>query len=106
MRSFGFGIDAVIAAVGDFVDYRRQQARFEADERVRAEVERFRAGLFAAGSAKSCETVRDLAVTKAKLRLLRQKVSRLSADVQAVFDPLLTELQERIEELRKRRKTL
>ncbi len=96
-------INVAIEAIGRLVDYAKQKAVFEADKKIREELEHYRSELFAADSSKSCAITTDLAVTKTKFRLLRQKVTRLPADVQAVFAPLLAELAERIDELRKRR---
>lgn len=100
------GVDVAIEAIGRLVDYAKQKALFEAGKKIREELERYRSELFAADSGKSCAITTDLAVTKTKFRLLRQKVSRLPADIQAVFAPLLAELAERIDELRKRRKAI
>jgi len=100
------GVGAVLDAVSAIADYAAQKTSYEADCRVREELERYRKELFEAESVKSRTTVVELAVCKTKHQLLMGKVARLPSDVRAAFDPLLRMLAERMDVLRDERRAV
>jgi len=93
-------VGAVLDAVSAIADYAVQKETYEADCRIREELERYRQGLFESDSLRCRGVVVELAVCKTKYRLLQTKVMRLHSDVRGAFEPLLDELQKRIESLR------
>ena len=99
-NNIGTGIGAVLDAVEDIVDYASRKAAYEADQRIRSEIDRMRGALFAADSDKSCALTTELAISKLKYKCLRKRISELHPEYQKVFAVLLAELQIRIDNLR------
>lgn len=100
------GVGAVLDAVSAIADYAAQKKSYEADCRVREELERYRKELFEADSEKCRTAVVELAVCKKKYQLLSDKVAQLPSGVRVAFDPLLRMLTDRMDVLRGERRRL
>lgn len=97
--------ETAIDALGDVLSYCRQKALYEADCRVREECRKMRAVLFECDSQKDRVAVVDLARCKRKLKHFRQEVGQTPDELRVMFVPLISELEDKVEQLRVLRRT-
>lgn len=97
--------ETAIDALGDILSYCRQKALYEADCRVREECRKMRAVLFACDSQKDRVAVVDLARCKRKLKHFRQEVEQTPDELKVMFAPLISELEDKVGQLRALRRT-
>lgn len=93
-------IGAIVEAIGEIVAYARQKALYEADCRVREELEHMRKAAFACQVERCRVATIDLARSKRKLVLLSKEVSRIPSALKVLIEPLVAELEARVEILR------
>ena len=94
----------VTDAVAQIVAYGRQKAIYEADCRVRAEMERARGALFDLESTKCRMATVELTLCKRKLERLQKSMEGLPEGLLKLITPLTDRLAGRIETMRSLRK--
>ena len=94
-------VGAIVEAVAELVAYARQKALYEADCRVRDELERMRRVMYARDTMQCRMATIELARCKAKIERLRKEISNVPKSLKDLFEPLLAELELRVSAFRK-----
>ena len=93
--------DGIVESVGGIVAYARQKALYEADCRVREELERMRRIMYTCESVQCRKATVELARCKVKLKHLRGEVDKVPIALKVLFNPLVSDLESRIIAFRK-----
>lgn len=95
--------DDLLSAVTEIIDFAKEQALYDVQCRVNEQLAKWRQGKFASDAGFMHKVTLDLASVKLKLDLLKARIVGYPEEMRAALEPLFSEGQARIDELRKLR---
>ena len=97
-------IDEFLDMINDIVHYAQSKTLYEVECQVFEELKNLRRADFESKLSKHLQLTKELALTKNKLDRLKKRTETLPKEYSTIILPLISQLDEKVERLRKERK--